>query len=154
MCPMHCKCWILLIDFLIGLQLFWVYFLKRREKIISEIPCNMGGGSNKGSKYWDHNLGLDALCMITEGPGGGEGETQLVLVPPATFDGSQVVYSYRCTKRLHALTGKAESSNEKIQWLSAAVNSQQTPAETAYSQICSSGSWSAFVTVVVIKVEF
>ena len=101
--------------------------------------------------------GVSNSIALTEGggvwTGGGEGETQLVLVPPATFDGSQVVYSYRCTKRLHALPGKAESSNEKIQ-LSAAVNSQQTPAETVYSQICSSGSWSAFVTVVVIKVEF
>ena len=41
--------------------------------------------------------GVSNSIALTEGggvwTGGGEGETQLVLVPPATFDGSQVVYS-------------------------------------------------------------
>ena len=51
-------------------------------------------------------------------------EREVSCLPPATFDGSKVVYSYLCTQRLHAFTGTAESSNEKIQWLSAAVNSR------------------------------
>jgi len=53
------------------------------------------------------------------------------------------VYSYQCTQRLHVFPGTAESSNEKIQWLSAtslATSNWRCPTTT------SPCLWSAWAT--------
>jgi len=88
---------------------------KGAEQIVYDNQCNMA----YYSVWYDHTFdrfrragelgiaqeearvitasGVSNSIALTEGggvwTGGGEGETQLVLVPPATFDGSQVVYS-------------------------------------------------------------
>jgi len=50
--------------------------------------------------------GVSSSIALTEGGGvwtcGGEGKTQLVLVPPATFDGSKVVYVATCSQSVYS----------------------------------------------------